>query len=670
MSSGQTVEMQQVDQARQEIRGLVQEIAHFAKQDIPPQEFFREFLPRVVTSLAAVGGAVWTTSQDGLCLEFQVALAETGLVSDSDRRNRHGAMLQRMIARGEPALLAPLSGSDADAANPSDYLLITAPLKTDREVLGVVEIFQRPELGPVTQRGWLNFLVQMCDLAGGYLQGRQLRQYSDRQALWAQWNDFTRAIHASLDPREAAYSIANEARRLLSCDRVSVVLVRGRRCRMEAISGQEVFDSRAGAVRLLERLAAVVAATGEPLWYTGDARDLPPQIEAALEEYLDESHSKTLALLPLRQPVVEKSDERDKLKRPPPLLAMIVVEQFEDQTNRQALIEPATMVAEHGAVALANALAHHRLFLMPVWRALGSVTGGRTFSKALLAVAALLIGGIALVVVPADFELQGTGTLQPVIRRDVFAAVEGTFAAVPVQHGSKVKAGDTLAELDNVAIDNELIALIGQRSAVEERLQSINAMVFDEGLKPADRDRMHSQRAEAETERLSLGAQIEKLQSKQKMLTVTSPIDGEVVTWDVRNQLLGRSVTRGDLLMRVVDPGGQWELEVLMPEDRMGHIRRAQQELGKDLRVSFITATSPGETLEGRVLEIHDAAEVRGDEGNTVMVRVAIDKSLLDGPLPGAEVTANVYCGRRPLGYVWLHDAWAFLQSRVFFRFF
>jgi hypothetical protein len=53
---------------------------------------------------------------------------------------------------------------------------------------------------------------------------------------------------------------------------------------------------------------------------------------------------------------------------------------------------------------------------------------------------------------------------------------------------------------------------------------------------------------------------------------------------------------------------------------------------------------------------VHLAAEVLGDEGNTVLVRVAIDKRDLDHPSQGAGATGKVYCGRRSLGYVWLHD--------------
>ncbi|MBS0260866.1 MAG: hypothetical protein JSS02_02830 [Planctomycetes bacterium] len=34
---------------------------------------------------------------------------------------------------------------------------------------------------------------------------------------------------------------------------------------------------------------------------------------------------------------------------------------------------------------------------------------------------------------------------------------------------------------------------------------------------------------------------------------------------------------------------------------------------------------------------------------------------------PGATVLAKIHCGRRPLGYVWLHDVYDFIKSRVLF---
>ena len=95
---------------------------------------------------------------------------------------------------------------------------------------------------------------------------------------------------------EAAYTIANEARRLIECDRVSVALRKGNRCTIEAVSGQDVFDKRSNTVRLLGRLASAVVATGEPVWYAGDTRDLARQMflsEHTVQDYLKSIFTKT-----------------------------------------------------------------------------------------------------------------------------------------------------------------------------------------------------------------------------------------------------------------------------------------------------------------------------------------------------------------------------------------
>jgi hypothetical protein len=94
------------------------------------------------------------------------------------------------------------------------------------------------------------------------------------------------------------------------------------------------------------------------------------------------------------------------------------------------------------------------------------------------------------------------------------------------------------------------------------------------------------------------------------------------------------------------------------------------EELDDRLEVSYILATEPGTVRYGRIAEMHRSAEVRGDEGNTVLIKVAIDKMELPLLRPGASVTAQVYCGRTVLGYSLLHDVIAFIQSRILFRYF
>ena len=134
-----------------------------------------------------------------------------------------------------------------------------------------------------------------------------------------------------------------------------------------------------------------------------------------------------------------------------------------------------------------------------------------------------------------------------------------------------------------------------------------------------------------------------------------------------------RPVEKGQSLMSIADKTGPWELEVHMPDDRLGHVNRAAfeaRQAGRELDVDYIVATDPGTRHRGAVKEIHEQAEVRGEAGNTVLVRVTIDPERHEKEElgAGASVTARIACGKRPLGYVWFHDVLSFIQSQILFR--
>ena len=94
------------------------------------------------------------------------------------------------------------------------------------------------------------------------------------------------------------------------------------------------------------------------------------------------------------------------------------------------------------------------------------------------------------------------------------------------------------------------------------------------------------------------------------------------------------------------------------------------KQAGRELKVDYILATAPGTRHYGLVKEIHEQAEVRGEAGNTVLVRVTIDPERHEKEElgAGATVTARIACGKRSLGFVWFHDVLAFIQSQILFR--
>lgn len=682
MSTEQSLDPQIIEQTKQQIRSLVSEIAQLARSDLSPSEFYEQFLPRVVSALAAIGGVVWTVEGEGrLGIGYQINLQEARLRDKQEELVRHGRLLQKVLATGEPMLVQPHSGTGEqdDAENPTDFLLVLAAVKTDLETVGLVEIFQRPDTGPTTQRGYLRFLVQMCELAGDFFKSRQLRTFSDRQVLWTQLEEFTRMVHASLDPRETAYTIANEGRRLIECDRVSVAIRRGKKCTIEAVSGQDLFDKRSNTIRLLGRLATAVVASGENIWYAGDTSNMAPQVEDAVQEYVDESHTKMVAVLPLRRLRREEDKEDlDRPEEPEPPFGALIVEQIEDVRVPEKMRQRVDVVTQHSAAALGNALEYHSLFLLPVWRTLGKsrwLVKGRTLPKTLLVSGLIVAVLAALVFVPAPFKLTSKGTLEPEIRQDVFAAVDGTVEQVFVKQGDMVKKGQHLVHMRNTDLERERLRIRGEIDVTTQQINNVKrAISAERSLSDADRNELFSQQAELLKKLANLQTQQALYEEKIKELDIYSPIDGKVVTWDLQNRLKNRPVQRGQVLMRVADLSGPWELELHMPEKRMGHIVKARQEIKPDLDVQYILAIDPGTTRQGTIKEIHGGADVRGEEGNIVAIRVAIDteklRSEVPGIRPGASVSGKVLCGYRPVGYVWFHDAVAYVQSRIIFPWF
>jgi hypothetical protein len=690
----QTPDESLIEETRRQINALVEEIAGLARQNLAPGQFYEQFLNRLVSALAAIGGVVWTAGDNNqLALQYQMNLQHTGLMESEAKQLQHSRLLYKVlnnpdVVAGNGVIIPPHSGyGEEDAANATGCLLIFGPLRTDLEMVGIVEIFQRPDVALEIQQGYLRFVLQMCELATDFLKSHQLRHFSDRQVLWARLEDFTRGVHASLEPMETAYTIANEARRLIECDRVSVALRKGNRCTIEAVSGQDVFDKRSNTVRLLGRLASAVVATGEPVWYAGDTRDLAPQVEDAVQEYVDDAHSKMIAVLPLGRPKPDHdSDEEDKEHIEEPVGALIV-EQIEDNRVAPAMAQRIDVVCKHSSIALANAMEHQNLFLMPVWRAIGKskfLVQARTLPKTVLAVVGVIVLLLALFLFPADFDLHAKGTLDPVDRSDIYTNVDGQVAEFgldtdgkPIEQGSWVKKGQILLKLANPKLDQQKSEIDGQLVIERAHYEDLEheRSFHGAGMRPEDRERLMGQLKESEEKINSLEKQAKVFKGQIDDLEVHSPIDGQVVTWDLKNRLEKRPVQKGNFLLRVADTKGPWRLDLNMTDDRMGHIAR-QENLVRNtkdpnLQVSYQVATALGKTLTGAVEEIALVANPEKEEGNIVVIRVKINKDDIDPAdrLAGAAVSGKVHCGRRSLGYVWFHDLFEFIQTKLIFRF-
>jgi GAF domain-containing protein len=689
-------ESEEVRRAREQIVAIVEEIQRLAAGDTPEAEFFAGLLDRALAAMEAVGGLVWLLGEGGrvepVChsrLEF------TGIGNSPDAEKAHSGLVQALFNAPSGLLIPPgaqVTGQDGNplAENPTGLLVIAAPFNRGGNRAGLIEIFHHPNQDDV-QRGYLLFLEQLAGVAAGYLDRRQMVSLDQQQSALSQVERFSRAVHESLDPIATAFVLANEARRIIGCDRVSVLVKRRRTLRLEAVSGQESVERRASAVQAIESLVRVVARAGEPLWHPDPSRELPPQIEEELEHYIDESHATALAILPMEKPrptpvvkpggvdavAVAKAEAAPRTVPEP--IAALVAEWFSSSTFDGSKRARVDLVAEHGKVAIANALSHTSLPLYPLINLAGKsrvLTTARNLPRTVLATLAALATLVALVFVPAELRLEGKGTLEPVHRRDVFAGIDGVVEEVAdgIEHGMQVKDGQLLVTLRNTDVEVAIADLLGRKASSQEQLASVErSLLKNTTISPDERTRLEGQKEQFEQEVRSFDNQLALYRDKKRSLQVKSPIEGVVVTWQVRDRLLLRPVEKGQVLLSVADKTGPWELEVHMPDDRLGHVNRAAAEAaqaGRELRVDYVLATDPGTRHTGAVKEIHEQAEVHGEEGNTVLVRVTIDPSRHEKEElgAGASVTARIFCGKRSLGYVWFHDVLSFIQTRVLFR--
>ena len=178
-------------------------------------------------------------------------------------------------------------------------LLILFPWCVDQAPAGLIELFQRAGGGPQIEQGYLRFLEVIGEIVAEFHRNCQLRQFKQIAHDWAQFDQFARQVYASLDLRRTAFTIVNEGRRFLECDRVSLLVRRGRHYRLMAVSGVEKPNQRAELTRRMERLCGAAAKVGEPLWFPAANSDVAPELERLLSEYLDESHARSLGVVPL-----------------------------------------------------------------------------------------------------------------------------------------------------------------------------------------------------------------------------------------------------------------------------------------------------------------------------------------------------------------------------------
>ncbi|MCH2180833.1 MAG: efflux RND transporter periplasmic adaptor subunit [Mariniblastus sp.] len=660
-----------VDQAKSEILQLVSEIRELSQAEMTQQAFFEGFLARVIHALAAAGGAIWLNDPGSRQrhLACQVNLPASCL-PPHPAVTSHQRLLDQ-VARVEAGQLVPPQTEPQDddrPANPTEFLLIVVPLRIDQQPVGLVEIFQRTGANRSTQAGYLHFAHQVGELASQFLRNQKLRSLSEQQAFWQDLEQFGQVVHQGLDLEQTLYQVANEGRRLVGCDRVSVALQQGKECQVRAVSGLDSIERRAEQVKRLGELATLTLQTGEPFWLEGETSSWPPQLRHVLEAYQAIAHPRWLAILPLRETEQAVTGEAPASAVGRPIGALII-EQLKESQVDPAMKSRAELIVPPSQSALGNALRYDNLFLLPLWKTLGQVRErfrGEHRARTLTCLG-LATGFLALLtLIPYPLKVRCSGQLVPESQYQVFAQVDGILQEIPISEENlqTVQAGQVLARMTNNDLMVQIQNLQGQINQVREQRRKLERAMH-ERMEPVDDIMMEGERIKTEQAEISLRRELDLKREQARKLEILCPADGQIVNWKVRQQLLGRPVEKGQALMTVVDPQTTWQVELEIPERKMGHLMERLQQDAESPTVEFTLASLPGREFTGRLKSVDLKLDVYSDTGNSALAWVEFESAEIPPGLlrSGTRATAKIGCGSGSIGYVWFHEFFETVQA-------
>ena len=229
-------------------------------------------------------------------------------------------------------------------------------------------------------------------------------------------------------------------------------------------------------------------------------------------------------------------------------------------------------------------------------------------------------------------------------RREIFASSSGIVDQLLVQHGDDVQVDQPLVILRDPQLELELPRITGEIEVVRERLKGVLAVRLQGGTR-----QLVSEEEELKERQKSLERQQKLVEQQQAALTLKSPIQGKVLTWDVSTLLSARPVERGQALLTIGETTGPWVIEMRIADKDFGHVRRAQKRLKPNLDVDFILASDPAHSYRGTIRDVAEATHFDDQQGISVMVTVDIDSHQIPNPLAGTTAIPRIRCGRQSM---------------------
>jgi len=241
--------------------------------------------------------------------------------------------------------------------------------------------------------------------------------------------------------------------------------------------------------------------------------------------------------------------------------------------------------------------------------------------------------------------ITATGTIEPVTEVEVGTQVSGIIDKIYVDYNSVVKKGQLIAEMDRATLQSELASQQATYNSAKSN--------YDYQLKTYNRNKtLHDKQliADSEYEQTvynyqsakssyeSAKASLAKAQRNLSYATITSPIDGVVISKDVEE---GQTVASGfetPTLFTIAADLTQMQVVADVDEADIGNVKEGQ-------RAVFTVDAFPSDTFEGTITQVRLGSS-SSSSSSTTSSTVVTYEVVISAPNPDLKLkprlTANV----------------------------
>lgn len=241
--------------------------------------------------------------------------------------------------------------------------------------------------------------------------------------------------------------------------------------------------------------------------------------------------------------------------------------------------------------------------------------------------------------------ITATGTIEPVTSVTVGTQVSGIVSKLFVDYNSVVKKGQVIAELDKTNLMSQLNTAKTQLATAQSQFNYQTAnykrykTLFEKGLVAADDfDNAKLSYTQAKEQVVSAKEEVQRAQTNLGYATITSPIDGVVLSKSVEEgQTVAASFSTPELFTIAQDLTNM-QVVADVDEADIGDVKEGE-------RVSFTVDAYPDDTFEGEVKQVRQEATTTN---NVVTYEVVISAPNADLKLkPGLTANVTIYTAER-----------------------